>query len=445
MDKTMRNTLTATAVVLAAFSALGGNGGPETERPELDEITSALVRAYQRNPTRENFEILRAQKELDYDEVVASKQAKLDSLIAEGARQWLIDEHTEIVEDVVANREEYITQSMIRLTDPNMKPGYRTNFVDGAYLRIIGGSAVSCIGYTEVTVSEFSRFREISGEPDHPAVNVSLADAQAYCDWLTANDNPSNYVYRLPTQIEWEMAAGHMARDCARNCTNAVGHLTAVDAYPQTIAACGAIDMWGNCWEWTATVCSNGLGMAVKGGAFDCSSPLECRTEDRYYWRDPAQGYPNVGFRVVRDFPATVVDPSVRSVAGNPEYLQVVSTVDGVAYDVTRAMTVAYNRKTDRTTIALNPEGFVPVDRDIVWVRPEFAPGKSFCRDETGVEANVRTIPGLTYSLLRDTELTFDSENLTSLPATTASGTVTNLRDDCPPTGRAFYRVVVEN
>jgi formylglycine-generating enzyme required for sulfatase activity len=40
---------------------------------------------------------------------------------------------------------------------------------------------------------------------DHPVAGVSRADAEAYCEWLTARDGERTY--RLPTSVEWEKAA----------------------------------------------------------------------------------------------------------------------------------------------------------------------------------------------------------------------------------------------
>lgn len=43
------------------------------------------------------------------------------------------------------------------------------------------------------------------GKENHPVVDISLIDAKEYCKWRTNSDK--KYVYRIPTESEWEFAA----------------------------------------------------------------------------------------------------------------------------------------------------------------------------------------------------------------------------------------------
>ena len=52
---------------------------------------------------------------------------------------------------------------------------------------------------------------ELWGKGDHPVVFISWKDAQEFCKWLNkqhGSELPEAYVFRLPSEAEWEKAAG---------------------------------------------------------------------------------------------------------------------------------------------------------------------------------------------------------------------------------------------
>ncbi|MCD8024712.1 MAG: formylglycine-generating enzyme family protein [Candidatus Gastranaerophilales bacterium] len=280
----------------------------EKERPQLDDVTRGLISAYQKNPTEANKQALRNQIAINYDKVVAKKKAKLEELKQTAKDKSKIDEMQVIVDEMIRDRESRIDQSLSRFTDSRLKPGIRET-KDG-YLPVLGAAQNVSVAYTPVTNAEYAKFVSATGRKapknwingimpanlaKYPVVNVSYNDAVAYCNWLSNND--SSATYRLPTEKEWEQAAGHMPKDADFNAGENKG-LTPVNAYSKTISASGAVDMWGNVWEWTSTARTN--GKAVKGGAYD-SKRTDCRTEDRTQSRNPDTTYENVGFRVFRE------------------------------------------------------------------------------------------------------------------------------------------------
>ncbi len=268
----------------------------EETRPELDATTTALLRQYRQNQTDENKQALLDQMGLRYDKVVARKKAKLRELEREAKTQSLIDEMQSIVDEMVENREIRLKQQFLRLIDPRSDDD-----PDDAWMVLRGASAPNAyIGYAPVTNAEYAAFKHDfvydAGKDNYPAVNVTIADATAYCDWLSAQDN--THTYRLPTDEEWVLGAGHMPKDVAMNANFVEDGLTAVDAYSQTTGACGGIDFWGNCWEWTSSIAESGEYI-IKGGSWD-SDRDDCRSEKSDVVRGGSQGYANVGFRVVR-------------------------------------------------------------------------------------------------------------------------------------------------
>lgn len=111
---------------------------------------------------------------------------------------------------------------------------------------------------------------------DHPVVQVSFADALAYCTWADL---------RLPTEVEWEAAAqdavvGNVWTGAFPWDARGLATTSPVGAFGDVH---GFSDQLGNVWEWTSTAwtpshqvacCSapaSGETRVAKGGSFLCA------------------------------------------------------------------------------------------------------------------------------------------------------------------------------
>jgi formylglycine-generating enzyme required for sulfatase activity len=146
-----------------------------------------------------------------------------------------------------------------------------------------------------------------TGKEDHPVVYVSWHDAVAYCHWLAEEIGKP---YRLPSEAEWEKGARGSdgciypwgsQRDEERCNTAGVKQGASPD---------GLLDMAGNVWEWTRSVCEvypydpengredirSGVGRVLRGGSWyrnqwyaRCTLRYEVYPDARYHY---------LGFRV---------------------------------------------------------------------------------------------------------------------------------------------------
>ena len=200
----------------------------------------------------------------------------------------------------------------------------------------------------EVTFGEYTAFCKATGRsgPDdggnssRPVSKVSWYDAVDYCNWLSERDgftpcytrkgdlvfcNFEADGYRLPTEAEWEFAAGGGFE--SRGYTYSGGNdLSAVawckdnageETHPvgqRTPNELGLYDMSGNVWEWVwdwysteshaSSPYSDPLGpvegeeKTEKGGSWYPDS-IYMRPQNRAGY-DPAKGNSDIGFRVAR-------------------------------------------------------------------------------------------------------------------------------------------------
>ncbi len=174
---------------------------------------------------------------------------------------------------------------------------------------------------------------------DHPVVNVSWNDAQAFCRWLSRKEGVT---YRLPTEAQWEYACragtttrwyhGDNAEGLAQVGNVADQALTRIDPFifwaisandgfvftapvgQFRANAFGLYDMHGNVWEWCqdwydAEFYSRspledpvnnrtGKSRVLRGGSW-LDVPWGTRSANRYRVT-PVSRYLPVGFRVAR-------------------------------------------------------------------------------------------------------------------------------------------------
>jgi len=180
-----------------------------------------------------------------------------------------------------------------------------------------GGATWLDIGSPDSRIDRVSGvYGSREGFANHPVVEVTWYGARAYCAWVGG---------RLPTEAEWQYAAGgpdsheYPWGATPPNCDLAQfrtcgGQTLTVGSRPAGVSWIGALDMAGNAWEWTSdwyddeyyasspatdpTGPANGTLKMLGGGSWGHQAPV-LRVADRNYHQPGHSDYV-IGFRCAR-------------------------------------------------------------------------------------------------------------------------------------------------
>jgi serine/threonine protein kinase len=142
-----------------------------------------------------------------------------------------------------------------------------------------------------------------AGQPNHPVVNVTLAQAQAFAK--------EKFGGNLPSPEQWDAAAGALTLPGGKPGVN-LPEPTAThgEKQPLDVTAQGLIDMAGNGWEWTTGTLTPKVGKPkaiLRGRNFTLAQPLTPallkEEQANPFSQYPEKGSPYTSFRVVVPIP----------------------------------------------------------------------------------------------------------------------------------------------
>lgn len=184
-------------------------------------------------------------------------------------------------------------------------------FGDIELILVEGGPGGSYyISQSQVTFDQYDTFCEDVeyekpeadfGRGKQPVINVNVADAVAYCKWLSIETGTT---IRLPEEDEWEFAAkgGNKSKGYEYSGSDDIDEVAWYDENSEETThevatkepnELGIFDMSGNVWEWCGT------SGAFRGGSWGDGDD-SCQVSSRHDGNPNGRDYLGVGFRILQ-------------------------------------------------------------------------------------------------------------------------------------------------
>ncbi|MBN1466755.1 SUMF1/EgtB/PvdO family nonheme iron enzyme, partial [candidate division KSB1 bacterium] len=231
----------------------------ETRQRFVDFCSSAIK---ERAPVQERFDLVRAYGLIGDERMVEDLRQAPEGYILIPAGNLTLGE---------TGRKASISQPFHLSKYPVTNGQFRLFVEEDGYKRDEWWSKEGRLWREKEQISEPEYWRHGRwNAPNFPVVGVSWYEAEAFCAWAGG---------RLPTEAEWEWAAGRGERKYPwgekepteehANYTSEPGRTTPVGIYPDGATPDGLMDMAGNVWEWCSDIYSTTSEYrVVRGGSW---------------------------------------------------------------------------------------------------------------------------------------------------------------------------------
>jgi formylglycine-generating enzyme required for sulfatase activity len=255
-----------------------------------------------------------SERKAEADRIAAEREEKLQTMRAAFEKVMALQKENIALDKKKIARERFLQYFAADLDWTNEDEQMRSevqNYGEVKWIFVEGGPTGDFyISITEVTFEQYDMFCDATGykkpkadfgREKQPVINVNVADAIAYCAWLSKQTGTT---IRLPKENEWEFAArgGKKSKGYTYSGSSKANDVAWYEDNSGTKThevgtkkpnELGIYDMSGNVWEWCDTT------GAVRGGSWFDLIKLNCQVSSRFDY-DPSYRNLNYGFRLLQ-------------------------------------------------------------------------------------------------------------------------------------------------